>query len=104
MTEYYFVSISKRGTDEAKNIGGQKEIAARIARHDSTYATTGTRQQLVPWWPRESENLLAVSDVETGEFLLKMLHFGQVKRRDVGIVGIVGGVVLVIILGAIEAR
>jgi hypothetical protein len=40
--------------------------------------------------------------VEVGELLLEMLDLGEVEGGDVGVVGMIRGVVLVVIFGAIE--
>jgi hypothetical protein len=44
----------------------------------------------------------AGSVVEVGKLLLEMLDLGEVEGGDVGIVGMIGGIVLVIVFGAIE--
>lgn len=44
----------------------------------------------------------AASVVEVGKLLLEVFDFGEVEGGDVGVVGVKGGVVLVIVFGAIK--
>ena len=53
-----------------------------------------------PW---ELRSCLMPRYVKPGKLLLKIFHLGQIKRRDVWIVRMLGGIVLVIIFRAIES-
>jgi hypothetical protein len=42
------------------------------------------------------------SMVEVGKLLLEVLYLWEIERGDVGVVGVIGGVVLVVVFGAVE--
>jgi hypothetical protein len=89
--------MRRRGVADALASWGPASSArtSRCRRH-------GAVRQSGDWRSQDRRAWLADSVIEVGKLLLEMFDFGEVEGGYVGVVGVKGGVILVVVFGAIE--